>query len=419
MAAAASQLDPERVANLAHSSWAAVPAAVPSVTQVLSFHAVIPVVCQTLNFKSGRCAAAVCIGSAVPLVLVLLWNGAAVVLAPPGVQAAAAASAEAAAAAAAAATATTAAAVSDTSSGSSGGDGEYGSAAAVRRRRSADAKALDPVNILLSQGGAVEEAITWVFAMSAVLTTLIGSYLALQGFFSEMLSSSTSSSPSSSLLGASKNGKSQPEEAWKERGGGGGGGGGGEVEMVQGGGSRDDTAAVTKVNALSQSSDAPDEGGSGIGDRGWGENGVSSSSSSSSSSNNDLTVAAVTVLPSAAVACIGPQVFYEVIRFSGSFIVPTLFCLAPPAMAWATRYHHYHRGKLTTIPESPRGGDDHGDDALLPDEGTTTCGCDDILGEDACLPGRAVSIHIPITRLKSSTHHRSPPDKKTHVFYLS
>jgi hypothetical protein len=77
-AAAAAQLDPEHVANLSHSSWAAVPAAIPSVTQVLSFHAVIPVMCQTLRFDPRRCAAAVCIGSAVPLVLVLMWNGAAV-----------------------------------------------------------------------------------------------------------------------------------------------------------------------------------------------------------------------------------------------------------------------------------------------------------------------------------------------------
>ena len=50
---------------------------------VLCFHAVIPVVCQSLHFDPRRCAVAVAFGSAVPLVLVLLWNGAAVVLAPP------------------------------------------------------------------------------------------------------------------------------------------------------------------------------------------------------------------------------------------------------------------------------------------------------------------------------------------------
>ena len=291
LVAASAHVDADRVThNLSFSSWAAVPAAVPAVTQVLSFAQVIPVACQTLRFDPFKCAVAVSVGSAVPLGLVLVWNAAAVVLAPPAFD----------------------------------GGGR-------RDGRSRSDPAMDPVNVLLSRGGALEENITFVFAMSAVLTTLIGSYLSLSEFFSELFS----------------NDAGHTEGAV-------------EIEMT----GIADTAKehAARRTALSGLSDALD-GGAGTS---W------------FSSNKARMVCAATTLPSVAVACVGPQVFYEVIRFSGSFIVPTLFCVAPPAMAWAMRYHRAR---------DPVGGAPSPREAAA--AGESTCGCEGFFGSNACVPGRA------------------------------
>jgi len=161
-----------------------------------------------------------------------------------------------------------------------------------------------------------------------------------------------------------------------------------------------DEAAVN-ADVMFSVSGAQDDGGSSSGGGGGSGSGGGRSSSGqgedhsfslthesflSTSSGRALMVAAATVIPSAAMACIGPQVFYDVIRLSGSFLVPVLFCVAPPAMAWAVRYGRRREGGTS-------GGNRIGNEnSMSPRKnnlvGTvTTAGREDLSGDDVCPPG--------------------------------
>ena len=45
----------------------------------------------------------------------------------------------------------------------------------------------------------------------------------------------------------------------------------------------------------------------------------------------------ITLLPSAVMASLGPSMFYSAIHINGSYVVPFLFCIAPPLMTMAVR----------------------------------------------------------------------------------
>ena len=66
--------------TIAKKDWSKVLKAVPAIFQTLSFHFVVPVVCTKLHHEKRRCKLAVILGSAIPLVMTLLWNFAATFL---------------------------------------------------------------------------------------------------------------------------------------------------------------------------------------------------------------------------------------------------------------------------------------------------------------------------------------------------
>ena len=47
---------------------------------------------------------------------------------------------------------------------------------------------------------------------------------------------------------------------------------------------------------------------------------------------------ALIFFPSVLVAVVSPSAFYGAMNLSGTYFVPTIFCLAPPLMAWLVRY---------------------------------------------------------------------------------
>ena len=66
--------------TVAKKDWSKVLKAVPAIFQTLSFHFVVPVICTKLHHEKRRCKLAVILGSAIPLVMTLLWNFAATFL---------------------------------------------------------------------------------------------------------------------------------------------------------------------------------------------------------------------------------------------------------------------------------------------------------------------------------------------------
>lgn len=91
--------------------------------------------------------------------------------------------------------------------------------------------------------------------------------------------------------------------------------------------------------------------------------GPSASTKSAAKKEVDWILVSLILLPSTLVAAIAPQVFYNAINLSGTYLVTTLFCLAPTIMAWRTRYPQVsgvlgqpEKGGQAAIPQLVPGG---------------------------------------------------------------
>ena len=112
--------------------WAGLPRAVPTLLQLLVYGEILPVVCRKLRYETGPIRSALVLGSAVPLIVEVGW-----------------------------------AALGTALGGAAAGTGG------------------DPVDILLAPGGPVRAPLL-TLATAAILTTVIGSYLALQSIFDDV-----------------------------------------------------------------------------------------------------------------------------------------------------------------------------------------------------------------------------------------
>jgi len=118
------------------SSWKNIPRAIPTFLQLLVFSEILPAVCQLLNYRIGPIRWAIVIGSILPLILEVGWTALGIGLLPVM-----------------------------TSSGIGG---------------------LDPVKILLGIDGPVRFPLL-ALSVTAIATTIIGSYLALQSAADDVL----------------------------------------------------------------------------------------------------------------------------------------------------------------------------------------------------------------------------------------
>jgi len=193
--------------------------AVPVMYQLLVFHEIIPTLCYRLAGDVNKIKTAVIIGSLFPLLMLLGWNTVSMGLVAPG-------------------------------------------------------SALDPLNLLLSQHGLG----FWVtsLAFSAVTTTVIGSYLALEHFFWDIFD------------------RRKVQTVLKK-------------DCI--------TKAPTHLSTESVSL-----------------------SLSQLKLPVHFFVRSLTVLPSLCFALLGPHMFYAAVEFAGAFPVTALWCVAPPLMAIATNY---------------------------------------------------------------------------------
>lgn len=72
------------VANLSHGDYSAVVSSIPTMLVALVFHNVVPTVCQQLKYDRKAVTTAVVAGSAIPLVMFLVWNAVILGIAPAG-----------------------------------------------------------------------------------------------------------------------------------------------------------------------------------------------------------------------------------------------------------------------------------------------------------------------------------------------
>jgi len=72
------------VANLSHADYSAVSSSIPTMLVALVFHNVVPTVCQQLKYDRKAVTTAVVAGSAIPLVMFLIWNAVVLGIAPAG-----------------------------------------------------------------------------------------------------------------------------------------------------------------------------------------------------------------------------------------------------------------------------------------------------------------------------------------------
>lgn len=131
-------------------TWAVLPNAIPTFLQLLVYCEILPTVCRMLRYKKASIRLAIVLGSLLPLLLEVSWAGLGIGLVP------------------------------------SGGLG-------------------DPVDFLLAAGPV--KAPLFVLAISAILTTIIGSYLALQSIVDDIAPNE----------GGSKIGLTQNPPQWRRR----------------------------------------------------------------------------------------------------------------------------------------------------------------------------------------------------------
>ncbi|GAQ82209.1 Tryptophan or tyrosine transporter protein [Klebsormidium nitens] len=151
------------VGRLTRGSWAAIPASLPVIMQVLNFLCMLPVVCSILRGEIRLIRVAVILGSGIPLLLYVAWDAVALGLLPA-------------------------------------------------MPLAIPARQTDPVEVLMEARGAHMGVVLTLFAFTAVATTIIGCHLSLSDFFFEyMLPSHVSAA------GATKGSPAPPggsPEAW-------------------------------------------------------------------------------------------------------------------------------------------------------------------------------------------------------------
>jgi tyrosine-specific transport protein len=123
-----------------NANWSGLPRAIPTFLQLLVYGEILPTVCQMLNYQRGPIRWAISVGSLLPLLLEVGWAALGIALVPSG-----------------------------TAMG-------------------------DPVDALLAAGPI--QGPLFILAVTAILTTIVGSYLALQSTFNDVFPGSSSSSSS-------------------------------------------------------------------------------------------------------------------------------------------------------------------------------------------------------------------------------
>jgi amino acid permease len=163
----------------AAAAWSRLPQSIPTFLQLLVYAEILPTVCQLLHYNPRSIGMAISLGSLLPLGLEIGWAALGIALVPPPASLSSSplpSSGTATAAAAAAATVATA--------------------------------VHDPVNILLKSGGPVQAPLL-TLAITAIATTIIGCYLALQSLIDDVFpmsaTASSSWSPSNSSRGNTDN----------------------------------------------------------------------------------------------------------------------------------------------------------------------------------------------------------------------
>ena len=131
------------------NSWSSIPSAVPTFLQLLVYGEIVPTVCQILNYNTKHVHSAIIFGSLMTLCLQIGWSGLGISLV-------------------------------------------------------ASATSIDPVAVLLASSGPVQIPL-FCLALTAILTTLLGSYLALlstaNDFIQQKEKIKTETEPSSNTFG--------------------------------------------------------------------------------------------------------------------------------------------------------------------------------------------------------------------------
>jgi tyrosine-specific transport protein len=237
------------------STWRrTLPLEIPTLLQLLVYGEILPTVCQLLHYQVGPIRWAITWGSLVPLLLEVGWAALGLGLVPP-------------------------------SSGSS----------------SIGTMVVDPVNVLLTaKAGYPVRWPLWTLAVTAITTTMIGSYLALQSTWNDLFPQ-----PSSSSLSSLQPEQSQP-------------------------------TAPSSRNIFSR----------GI-------------ACLAKARRHALVSTSVIVLPSLAIASISPDLFLGAIDFAGSYPVLLLWGLAPPLVAWKQRRRRRPTSTTTLLPLKVRNKRQH------------------------------------------------------------
>lgn len=118
--------------TMMNASWMSLPKAIPTFLQLLVYGEILPTVCQMLNYQKGPIQLAIVLGSILPLGLEVGWAALGIGLVAPSIAMG------------------------------------------------------DPVNLLLAAAGPVQKPL-FALAITAILTTIIGSYLALQVTLNDLL----------------------------------------------------------------------------------------------------------------------------------------------------------------------------------------------------------------------------------------
>jgi hypothetical protein len=165
------------------------------------------------------------------------------------------------------------------------------------RGSDADAKAkpIDPVQALLESGGKVVEVFVFLFAGSAVTTTIIGSYLSLASAFQSI--SYDFGYGCGVFMRRSR-------KAFRKK----------------------SLALFSKIITSNPFNPGSDH--------------HSLPTKNECEYYGQFFIVFAAVGPSVIVACHGPELFYGVVKFSGGFIVPLLYLLVPALMVRATRKGH-------------------------------------------------------------------------------
>ena len=181
---------------------------------------------------------------------------------------------------------------------------------------------IDPVQVLLESGGTIVEVFVWLFAGSAVVTTIIGSYLSLASAFQAI---SYDFGYGCGVFAR------RSRKAFRKK------------------------SLALFSNLVTSNPFAPAIGA--------GSDHHSIPTKNECEYYGQFFIVVAAVAPSVIVACHGPELFYGVVKFSGGFIIPLLYLLAPAMMVRATRTGHCLTGlvdldayKNVVTDEDERGG---------------------------------------------------------------